>query len=46
MSLYGADFLRSANRLLYVHGKSNPDVQVSYSINVQVSDRMFRFPTQ
>jgi len=28
MSLFGADFLRNANRLLYVHGKSNPDVQV------------------
>lgn len=27
MSLFGADFLRNANRLLYVHGKSSPDVQ-------------------
>jgi hypothetical protein len=30
MSLFGADFLRNANRLLYVDGKSNPDVQVRF----------------
>ncbi len=28
MSLFGADFLRNASRLLYVHGKNTPDVQV------------------
>jgi len=29
MSLFGADFLRNASRLLYVHGKNTPDVQVA-----------------
>ncbi len=38
MSLYGADFLRNANRLLYVHGKNSPDVQVMQISQVSVDE--------